>query len=388
MTAQTYAIERSRGNGLAAFRPDTLGESLWFHREDGDCERFRLDSVDQCLWRRAPGTPDRRVPLTPKAFAVLSYLVDHAGRLITHNEFLDALWPDVCVQPEVLKHQILSLRTVLQDDASKPRFIETLIRRGYRFIARLASERGPQQAEVQPCASALFESQDGPLAELRAVLQRSIHRRQREIVFVTGPSGAGKTSLIDEFVRRTCREMPQARIARGQCMEGCAGKEAYYPVLEALGDLCRAGRDAHALNSLAVCAPSWLVQFPALLPAAQRPALQSELAGATRERMPRELKDALERLTHDAPLVLVLEDLQWVDRPTAGLIEVLARARTAMQLLLIGTYRPAGVAGRDHPLQALLPELRVHRLCSELPLDLSPASGIERADQPEVALMQ
>src|SRR5215469_3771743 len=71
---------------------------------------FRLDIADQSLWR-----DDKRVPLTPKAFAVLQYLVDHAGRLVTQNELLEALWPDTFVQPEVLKSQILDVRAALGD---------------------------------------------------------------------------------------------------------------------------------------------------------------------------------------------------------------------------------------------------------------------------------
>src|SRR5215831_14721861 len=91
---------------------------------------FRLDAADQSLWR-----DDKRIPLTPKAFAVLQYLVDRAGRLVTQNELLEALWPDTFVQPEVLKSQILDVRAALGDRPKDPLFIETVPRRGYRFIA-------------------------------------------------------------------------------------------------------------------------------------------------------------------------------------------------------------------------------------------------------------
>ena len=91
---------------------------------------FRLDSENECLWRGA-----ERVLLAPKAFLMLDYLVERAGRLVTHRELLDALWPDTFVQPEVLKAYILDIRHVLGDDAKNPKFIETHTRRGYRFIA-------------------------------------------------------------------------------------------------------------------------------------------------------------------------------------------------------------------------------------------------------------
>ncbi|MBZ5609160.1 MAG: winged helix-turn-helix domain-containing protein [Acidobacteriia bacterium] len=108
---------------------------------------FRLDSENQCLWRDT-----ERITLTPKAFFLLKYLVERAGRLVTHTELLESLWPDSFVQPEVLKTQILDIRHALGDDAKAPRFIETQPRRGYRFIAAIenvaasepASRPGPE----------------------------------------------------------------------------------------------------------------------------------------------------------------------------------------------------------------------------------------------------
>ena len=90
---------------------------------------FRLDAVNQCLWRG-----ETRLSLKPKAFAVLAHLVQHAGRLVTQNELLECLWPNTFVQPEVLKSHILQIRAVLGDNFKHPTFIETLPRRGYRFI--------------------------------------------------------------------------------------------------------------------------------------------------------------------------------------------------------------------------------------------------------------
>ena len=96
---------------------------------------FRLDPGNQCLWRRTEVGDDERVRLTPKAFAVLQYLVEHAGRLVTHDELLEAVWRETYVQPEVLKSHIFDVRRALGDRAKQPRFIETLARRGYQFIA-------------------------------------------------------------------------------------------------------------------------------------------------------------------------------------------------------------------------------------------------------------
>src|SRR5215831_7145929 len=92
---------------------------------------FRLDTINRCVWR-GNGVTAERILLAPKAFDVLRYLVEHAGRLVTHGELLDALWPSTHVQPQVLKSHIASIRAVLGDDRRQPLFIETMSRRGYR----------------------------------------------------------------------------------------------------------------------------------------------------------------------------------------------------------------------------------------------------------------
>lgn len=68
--------------------------------------------------------------------------------------------------------------------------------------------------------------------------------------------------------------------------------------------------------------------------------LQREILGATRERMLREIGDALETITGTSPLLLVFEDLQWVDYSTVDLISALARRRAPAKLMLIATKRP------------------------------------------------
>src|SRR5213594_3561033 len=105
---------------------------------------FRLDTVNQCLWR-GDGAAEERILLAPKAFGVLRYLVEHPGRLVTHDELLEALWPNVHVQPEVLKSYILAIRNALGDKAAKPRYIETQRGRGYRFIGTMGPSPAPDR---------------------------------------------------------------------------------------------------------------------------------------------------------------------------------------------------------------------------------------------------
>ena len=96
---------------------------------------FRLDTVNHCLWRA-----NERAPLTPKAFDVLRYLVEHADRLVTQDELLEALWPETYVNPEGIRKYILEIRKVLGDRSEKPAFIETFPKRGYQFVAPVTDD--------------------------------------------------------------------------------------------------------------------------------------------------------------------------------------------------------------------------------------------------------
>src|SRR5579884_2814918 len=134
---------------------------------------FRLDSANQCLWRRRANSTDERILLTPKAYAVLLYLVERAGRLVTQDELLEAVWPETFVQPEVLKYQIADIRAALGDSAKKPSFIETLSRRGYRFIAAVRQEQAaPGAAAAQ--AGFRFVGRERESAALRQALSRAL----------------------------------------------------------------------------------------------------------------------------------------------------------------------------------------------------------------------
>jgi TolB-like protein/DNA-binding winged helix-turn-helix (wHTH) protein/Flp pilus assembly protein TadD len=98
-------------------------------------QSFRLDTVNHLLLRG-----EERLPLTPKAFDVLRYLVEHAGNLVTQDELLGALWPKTYVNQEVLRKYILEIRKALGDKPDKPEFIETIKKRGYRFVAPVTDD--------------------------------------------------------------------------------------------------------------------------------------------------------------------------------------------------------------------------------------------------------
>ena len=97
---------------------------------------YQLDLVSGRLNRG--NTP---IAVTPKAFAVLQYLAERPGQLVSKSDLLDAVWPKVFVGDAVLKTTIRDIRRALGDDSHTPRFIETAHRRGYRFIAPVVTEQ-------------------------------------------------------------------------------------------------------------------------------------------------------------------------------------------------------------------------------------------------------
>jgi DNA-binding winged helix-turn-helix (wHTH) protein/tetratricopeptide (TPR) repeat protein len=331
---------------------------------------FRLDVINHCLWNG-----EDRVSLTPKAFDVLRYLVEHADRLVTQDEILGALWPETYVNPEVIKKYILGIRKALGDRHEKPEFIETFPRRGYQFVAPVSEVSGATPLDPSISGTRKMVGREAALAQLDGYLGQAL-KAQRQIIFITGEAGVGKTTLIDALHHLACR-YSNVRVLRGQCVEGFGGKEAYYPVLEALGQWVRDVAASHVIHTLATQAPAWLIQFPSLIKSEQREALHKEILGATRERMVREICEALEALTAQDPLVLVLEDLHWVDPSTLDFISALARRRGPAKLLLLGTYRPADVIISQSPLRALKQDLVIHNLSQEI--------ALERLEESDVA---
>src|ERR1700684_1167067 len=96
---------------------------------------FRLDAANEQLWRES-----NLVDLRPKTFEVLLYLVQHAQRLVTKRELLDSVWAVSSVSEELLIGYIRERRDALGDDAKKPRYIETVPTRGYRFLPSVSDE--------------------------------------------------------------------------------------------------------------------------------------------------------------------------------------------------------------------------------------------------------
>ena len=146
--------------------------------------------------------------LRRKAFQVLAYLLAHRDRVVPKQELLEHLWPDQFVGDEVLKACIKAVRQTLGEQGRTPRYLRTLHGQGYRFVAPV-EVRGPLPADVTAPLSVSPQSagrsivppvgREQELARLHLWLTQT-RSGVRQIVFVTGEAGLGKTTLVEAFM--------------------------------------------------------------------------------------------------------------------------------------------------------------------------------------------
>src|SRR5215510_10742969 len=290
---------------------------------------FRLDATNRCLWRA-----DARVPLSPKAFAVLCYLVEHRGRLLSQNELLDAAWRNLEVQPEILKKYILEIRKALGDEADAPVYIETLPRLGYRFIAEVQEAAAAPYDDAASTVPVRIVGRDPERAALRASLEQAAAGRGG-VLCLSGGTGTGKTALAEEFLLET-EARGAALILRGRCSEHVGDAEPYYPMWEAIEGL----RFEHEGDLL---------------------------------RVPREFTALLQKLGALRPVVLFIDDLHWADAATVDLVAYLAGRLAASRILVVVTCRPAELSRTRHPFGQLKLVLQARGICREV--RMAPLSG-------------
>src|SRR5215471_2511843 len=168
---------------------------------------FQLDVAKASLKRGK-----QALLLTPKAFNVLRHLVEHAGQLVTKDDLWRAVWSGVTVTDAALAVCVSEIRKALRDEPKTPRYIETVHRLGYRFIAPVSpqpvriADSGVQSQDLSlvrslPSPIQHFVGREAELAQLHKWLERAL-AGERQIVFVTGEPGIGKTTLVEKFLRQ------------------------------------------------------------------------------------------------------------------------------------------------------------------------------------------
>lgn len=333
---------------------------------------FEVDLQEQRLWRDG-----QLLPITHRAFALLAALINRPATLITKAELFSTVWAGRAVTDGALSRAVRELRVALGDDAAHPSYIQTAHGLGFRFVAPLSSEWGPQSRQSKHrLPGSCLVGRETELQALDNALAAALDG-QRQLVFVSGEPGVGKTALVAAFMARHA-QAGKLWSAQGRCIEQYGTREPYLPLLEALEQLAAQVGADHLRQTLERYAPAWLVQLPWLAHAADAAALRRAAPNATAPHMLRELAHALEVLASQRPIVLWLEDLQWSDYSSLDVVAYLAGRRDPARLMLIATLRPGELQARDNPLLGLTQDLGLRGQARMLPLDrLNPAAVAE-----------
>jgi predicted ATPase len=254
----------------------------------------------------------------------------------------------------------------------------------------------PTAAEVDAALTELTENKVGPpearpprpgrrptvgredeRAALRAGFESAAAGRGL-LLCVTGEPGLGKTTLVEDFLGELAAGGRPYSLARGRCSERLAGVEAYLPVLEALDTLLR-GEGGAATQVLRLVAPTWYEQLAPL--SAEDPSLagvRAEAAGASQERLKRELGVFLDEMSRLRPLVLFLDDVHWADPSTVDLLAYLGCRCAGRRWLLVLAHRPSDLRRSQHPFGPVQLDLQGRGVCREITLRLLSRADLDR----------
>ena len=326
---------------------------------------FRIDAGLDLLFRG-----ETVVPLEPVAVRVVRYLAERPGKVVSKQELLDKIWPDVFTTEAVLKKSVSLARRALGDDAGEPHFIETHHRRGYRFIAPVSagSTTEPAASVAAPRTAPDFNpfvGRENELAALEAEYQAALDGAGR-LVVITGEAGIGKTQLARHFRATTVRESARWLSARFFDYQGSrlAPYETFLDLLASAAGLERS-RGAGALRTHA--AEHWGVTLPEELFVAATGAAPIGL-GDNRFRVLVPVADCFVRVSRERPLVLLFDDLQWADETAQDVIGYLMRTAQAEKMLLVGTCRSEALNDATHPVRRWLERQATYRAFTTLHL--------------------
>jgi len=289
----------------------------------------RFDEDRRTLLR---GTKETR--LTRKAAAVLSCLIEQAGRTVSRESILSTVWSGTHVHADNVKVLVHEIRIALDDDPRAPQFIRSEPGGGYTFIAPVHD--GVLPASTNRAAAIPAIAADPHILFRLAVALADPAQADCRLFLVDGERGMGKSALCAEFMRRA-RAVASARVCYGQAVAHTGSSETYLPIIDALHHLARqAPRVVPAL--LARHAPTWLARLPAWVTDIA-PSVGA-VASPDPSRMIREFGDLLESLAGEGPTIIVLDDLQWAGLETVELLHAVARRHAALRTAILATYTP------------------------------------------------
>jgi DNA-binding winged helix-turn-helix (wHTH) protein/predicted ATPase len=335
-------------------------------------QRFQFATfiLDESQYRLQRGEQLLRLEKRPMELLIL--LVKRRGQLVSRAEIAERLWgKDVFLDVDhSINTAIRKVRQALRDDPDKPRFVETVVGKGYRFAAPVICGDGSASLQVEALPSpmqSLLVGRESVLREMTAACENAV-AGHRQVLFITGEPGIGKTTTVQAFLSGVVGSRQSLRAAWGQCIQHYGVGEPYQPLLEALRRLCQESDGNRFLSVLERHGPTWLAQMPGLLTREDHATLERTAASATRERMLRELTNTLEAITAITPFVLWVDDLQWSDASTLDWIAAFAQRPEPSRIVLIGTFRPPEISEIEHPLAAVSDRLTERGFVREIAL--------------------
>jgi len=294
------------------------------------------------------------VTIEPKPLRLLLDLLAHAPLLRSHEELRQVVWADEIVTSASLTRAVSALRRALGESAGASGLIETVRSRGYRMrgaVKRVAPGSGGQAA---PAAwQEMFVGREGVLARLEALIA-SAESGRGAVALLAGEPGIGKT--------RTAEVLSERALSRGaEVYWGRCSETPVAPPYSPWSQMLRAYLEAHPghdslLNERRSSAGhlSELISERREL-AGPRP-LPNPPTDEARFALFESVTDFFRRAAAEGPILLVLEDLHWMDEPSLQLLSFLASHIGPMRLLVVGTYRSEAAAGGE-TLERILAEL-------------------------------
>ena len=316
---------------------------------------FEFDDfvLDESAYELRRGTEVLKVD--HKAFGMLAYLLRRPGQLVTKEELVNGVWEGRALSDTVLSGTVSRLRKALSDGPRED-LVVSVYGRGYRFVGTVRERaRLVRQANDLP-----FVGRSAAMARVQRCLEQARAGRGR-IVALAGEPGIGKTQLA-EVAADKASELGMLS-AWGYCREHETAPP-FWPFVQLLRGSLRAGGSSASRTAVDSA-------LSALTPERSSAGWGSD---ATGYRLLEGVAHALLKMADDAPLLLVLDDLQWADAASLRLLAYLAPEIARMPMVILATVRNTDIFPTDGRLRQVL----AHRQCEHIELDrLTPADVAE-----------